>query len=269
MLICIDAGNSSITYGIYKENELVCTFKTMTQETTSIKRMYDDFMLALKEYGLLLYDMEFAMISNVVERLNSIFKEFCKKINIECYFIEYNSPLGLTNTLKEAVDLAADTYVGCYQATYKYPLPLVVIDLGSVTNITLVNEKREIEGGVIYPGIISSYRHVASMIAPSIKITASPVDTIIGKDKKEAMNTGMLYGSVNAINGILSMIREDKGYEYMNVIITGGLGFYLSSYIDGAIYDENLIIDGLNNIYNEIGKKLYLRTKDKPIISSD
>ena len=67
MLICIDAGNSSITYGIYKENELVCTFKTMTQETTSIKKMYDDFMLALKEYGLLLYDMEFAMISNVVD----------------------------------------------------------------------------------------------------------------------------------------------------------------------------------------------------------
>lgn len=269
MLICIDAGNSSITYGIYKEKELVCTFKTMTQETTSLKRMYDDFMLALKEYGLLLYDMEFAMISNVVERLNPIFKEFCKKINIECYFIEYNSPLGLSNALREEADLAIDTYVGCYQAAYKYPLPLVVIDLGSVTTITLVNEKKEIEGGVIYPGIISSYRHVASMIAPSIKITASPVENIIGKDKKEAMNCGMLYGSVNAINGILSMIRDEKGYEYMNVIITGGLGFYLSSYIDGAIYDENLIIDGLNNIYNEIGKKLYLRTKDKPIISSD
>lgn len=269
MLICIDAGNSSITYGIYKENELVCTFKTMTQETTSLKKMYDDFMLALKEYGLLLYDMEFAMISNVVDRLDAIFKEFCKKINIECYFIEYNSPLGLTNKLKIEEDLAPDTYVGCFQAAYKYPLPLVVIDLGSVTNITLVNESKEIEGGVIYPGIISSYRYIANMIAPSIKITASPVDTIIGKDKKEAMNSGMLYGSVNAINGILSNIRDEKGYEYMNVIITGGLGFYLFSYIDGATYDENLIIDGLNSIYNEIGKKLYLRTKDKPIISSD
>ena len=68
---------------------------------------------------------------------------------------------------------------------------------------------------------------------------------------------------------MISMIREEKQYEYMNVIMSGGLAQYAYQYIDGATYVENLLLEGLKDVYYDIGKKLYLRTKDNRGISND
>ena len=262
MLICIDAGNSTIIYAIYKEKELVCTFKTLTKETTSLKKMYDDFMLALNEFGLLLYDMEFAMIASVVDKLNPIFQEFCKKINIECYFIDYTSPLGLDNLLEDKTSVEADVLVQAYQATKKCPVPLVVVDFGTTTTITLINENKEIEGIVSYLGIGKAIKELNSNSSMGYSLAFEFKDSILGKNSRDSLENGLLYGTTYAINGIISQIREEHDYEYMNVIVTGGIGHYIYPFIEGATYDENLIIDGLNDIYQDIGKRLNLRTKD-------
>ncbi len=262
MLICVDAGNSTIIYAIYKERELVCTFKTLTKETTSLKKMYDDFMLALSEYGLLVYDMEFAMIASVVDKLNPIFQEFCKKINIECYFIDSNSPLGLDNMFEENTVVEADVLVQAYQATKKSPVPLVIVDFGTTTTITLINEFKTIEGSVVFPGIGKAIKELNSNANMAYSLAFEFKDSILGKNSHDSLENGLLYGTMYAINGIISQIRDEHNYEYMNVIVTGGIGHYIYPFIDGATYDENLIIDGLCDIYQDIGKKLNLRTKD-------
>ncbi|MBP5407842.1 MAG: type III pantothenate kinase [Bacilli bacterium] len=269
MLICVDVGNSNINFGLFKEDELVCTFKFSCAEITSIKKMYDNFILALNEYGLLLYDMEFAMISSANENFSNILKEFCKKINVECYFVDYNSPLGLENKFYYKEDLGPDLFIECYEASKKYPLPLFVVDLGTTSNIILVNENREIEGGITYGGLLSAYK--ASKINSTSFLRFSPISdpNIIGKRISECLQSGILYGSVYAINNMISLIREEKHYEYMNVVISGGLAQYVYQYIDGAIYYENLLLEGLKDIYQDIGKKLYLRTKDNRMISND
>ena len=91
--------------------------------------------------------MEFAVISCVVENLNQILKEFCKKINIECYFIDNLSPLGIYNKTEDTV--GADLLAGAYEAVKLYHLPLVLVDFGTATNITLINENSEITDGNI------------------------------------------------------------------------------------------------------------------------
>ena len=261
MIICVDVGNSSINFGIYKENELICTFKSSTKEVTSFNKLKEEFSIALNEYGLLQYDMEFMMISSVVERLNVLLKKLSEELKIECYFINYNSPLGIGINFNNKEEVPSDLLVGCYQAASKYQLPLVVVDIGTATTIMMVNGRKEIDGGLIYPGVISSYKHLYNDTAVVGKVSQVLPKRVIGKSIIECLQNAMLYGSMNAINGMVEMLREEAGYEYMNVIVTGGLSNYLSPFIDGAITDENLILDGLNDIYLNIGKRLYLRTK--------
>ena len=267
MLICIDVGNSNINFGLFKGDELLCTFKFSCLEITSTKKMYDIFLLALNEYGLLLYDMEFAMISCANERIENILKEFCKKINIECYFIDENSPLGLDVKMNDKI--GPDLFVECFEAVKKYPLPLVIVDLGTTSNIILVNENKEIEGGVLFAGLLAAYKNTNLNNTSFLRFSPISDPNVIGKNTSESLQSGILYGSISALNNMISMIREEKQYEYMNVIMSGGLAQYAYQYIDGATYVENLLLEGLKDVYYDIGKKLYLRTKDNRWISND
>lgn len=262
MLICVDAGNTNITFGIYKNNELVCTFRSDTKETTSVDKLIDDFNIGLNEYGLIAYDMEFAMIASVVDRIDDILKEFCKKINVEYYFINYLSPLGLTNKLENIEETGADLLVGAYQASKKYVLPLVVVDMGTATTLLVVSEKKEILGGAILPGVMSSYDNLFKNASKLAKLNVGIPSNVISKNTMECMRSGMVYGTSQSINGMIELMKDELNVSNLNVVITGGIASFIYPFINGAIYDDNLIIEGLKDIYEDIGKKLYLRTKE-------
>lgn len=255
MLLCVDVGNSNITFGIYKDKELIETFRMETKEITSLNQLSEQFSIITNTYSYLLNDFDYVIIDSVVPRIDIILEKFFIKNHLNYMFIDYNSPIGIDIKIDNPSELGSDLLVGAYQAYNKYGGPCLVVDMGTATTLFLINKNREFLGGVIYPGVLSSF---GNLLKDTSKLNMKGIDApsnVIGRNTNDCLQSGMLYGSSEAINGLINLIKSESGIDDFKIIITGGIASFLHPYINNSIYDENLLLDGLCSIYESFIKK--------------
>ena len=255
MIICVDAGNTNITYGIYKNDELYCTFRSETKEITSRQKMLDDFLGGLNQYMLDPKDIEYAIISSVVPSIDATFEYVFSKLEIFYKFIDYNSNIGVDIKIDDPSELGSDLLVAAYQVINKYPLPSIIIDMGTATTIFAIDEKSALIGGMIYPGLISSYNNLVKDTSKLVKTNLSIPENVISKSTVSCMQSGMFYGTSSMINEVVRLMKDELNTQDVTVVITGGVASFMHPYINDSIYDENLILDGLKSIYMKYIKK--------------
>lgn len=254
MILCIDVGNSNITYGLYKDKELVCAFRAGTKEITCDEILKQDFLMGINQHGIHENDLECAIVDSVVPVIDGLLLKLFEYLKIDYYFVTSNSPLGVTIDIDNPQELGSDILVGAFSAANKYMLPLLVVDMGTATTIALINEKKEIKGCIIYPGLLSSYNNLIKDTSKLVRANVAMPVNVLGKNTIESMQSGMVYGTSCAVNGMINMIKEEYGLNNVNIIITGGISSFMHQYITDSIYDENLILDGLYEIYNLVVK---------------
>lgn len=255
MLLCIDVGNSNITFGIYKDKVLIDSFRMETKEITSLNQLSEQFSIISNSYSYVLKDFEFIIVDSVVPRIDAILEKYFIKNQLNYKFIDYNSMIGINIKIDNPSELGSDLLVGAYQAYNKYGGPCLVVDMGTATTLFLLNESADFLGGVIYPGVLSSFGNLIKDTSKLNMKGIEAVSNVIGKNTNDCMQSGMLYGSSEAINGLVSLIKAESGIDNFKVIITGGIASFLHPYINNSIYDENLLLDGLCNIYESFVKK--------------
>lgn len=255
MILCIDVGNSNITYGLYKNDILVNTFRMETKEIKSVESLEEQFNFVSLNYRFLINEIKYVIIDSVVPRIDPIIFEFFKEKNIDSKFIDASSQIDIDIQIDNPSELGSDLLVGAYQAIYKYGGPCIVIDMGTATTLALVSDKKEFLGGIIYPGVLSSFNN---LVKDTSKLTMASVEappSVIGKNTVECLQSGMLYASSEAVNGLVRMMIEESEMKDVKIIITGGIASFLHPYIKNSIYDENLLLDGLYNIYKNYIRK--------------
>ncbi|MDD3171375.1 MAG: type III pantothenate kinase [Bacilli bacterium] len=251
MLLCIDIGNTNIVFGIYDQEKLLDSFRIETNYQKTVDEYGIRFLEMIKFKEIDKSDITGVIIASVVPQLDGVFeKMILKYIKIAPIFVNSGIKTGINVKLDNPKQLGADILVGAVAATKKYGAPVIVIDMGTAITFAYVTSKKELLGGIIIPGIKTSY---SSLIQKASRLEEANIGipkNIIGRDTVSAIQSGMIYGTSSLIDGIIRKIKKEKGD--CQVIITGGEARYVLDFLEEKVINEDdLILDGLNYIYNK------------------
>ena len=252
MILAIDIGNTNIVVGCIDEEKIYFTERLSTVRTKTELEYAVDLKTVLDIYHIKRTDIEGCIISSVVPQITGIAKLAAEKIlKKEVMVLGPGVKTGLNIVMDNPGQLGADLVADAVAGLDSYPVPLVVIDMGTATTISVVNSKKQYIGGMIMPGVGISLDALTARASQLSGISIDAPRHIIGKNTIECMKSGVLYSNAAALDGIIDRIEEELG-EKTTVIATGGLAKKIVSHCrKEIILDEELLLKGLMLIYRK------------------
>lgn len=252
MLIVIDIGNTNITMGLFKEEEIVGNYRL----TTKLQRTSDEYGFMLLSFltasNIKAVEIKDVIIASVVPKIMYSFTNSIKKyLHKEPIIIGPGIKTGVSIKIDNPKSLGADRLVDVAGAYYIYGGACLVIDFGTATTFDVISEHAEFIGGVTAPGIGISSNALSSQAAKLPEIEIKKPKDIIAKDTVSSMQAGIVYGYIGLTENIITSIKESYD-KPLKVISTGGLGriiFNETDLID--VYDPDLTFKGLKIIYDK------------------
>lgn len=251
MLLAIDVGNTNTVFGIHDGTDWINQWRSATDSTKTADDHASWLWRLADMHGVDLGRINGCVISTVVPQAVFNFRNLARRyLNVEPMFIgEPGINLGMEIRIRRPEQVGADRIVAALGAHKIYPGNLIVIDSGTATTFDVVAEDGAFEGGIISPGINLSMKalHDAAAQLPRIAIQRPP--HVIGQDTVTAMQSGVFWGYIDLIDGLVKRIRMEYG-KPMKVVATGGV----ASLFEGAsetidYYDQDIVIRGLLEIY--------------------
>ena len=246
MLLAIDLGNTNIKYGVFDGDNLLASFRVSSR----ISRTADEYGSVL--VGLL-HDrgIDGIIFSSVIPALNYTICHMCEYFfGITPLMIGPGIKTGLNIKAENPREVGADIIVNSVSAFTKYGGPVVVIDFGTATTFDVINEKCELLGVVIAPGIKTSLEGLATKTAQLPMVELDAPKTVIGKNTKHCMQAGIIFGFAGLVENILRKIKKEMGVDSIKVVATGGLGEIIAREVKTiSVVDRTLTLDGLKTIY--------------------
>ena len=250
MLLAIDIGNTNIKIGIFDGDELRATWNI----ATGIHRTADEYG------GVLLNLMERKKVSpskitgialcSVVPPLVPAFVELCRKyLDCEPLVVEAGVKTGMRIRLDNPREVGSDRVVDAVAAQHLYGKPLIIVDLGTATTFSVVSQEGDYLGGAIAPGIVIATEALYTRTAALPRIRLSRPEQAIGRSTVAAMQSGIIFGHVGLIEGMIRRIEQELGSK-AKVIATGGQAHFLAREIPIVeIVNPDLTLIGLRLIY--------------------
>lgn len=250
MILAIDIGNTNIVVGGITDGKI----DFMSRIATDKKRTVDEYgvMLSgvLSLYNMKTSSIEGAIIASVVPPVLNVIKTAVQKVTgKEPLIVGPGIKTGMNVLMDNPATVGTDLIVCAVAALKFYKPPIIFVDMGTATTISVVDSKGNYIGGNIMPGVIVSYEAVSSRTAQLPHVSFETPKQVIGKNTIDCMHSGMIYGSAAMIDGCIDRMEEELG-EKASLVITGGLGKFIAPYCKHNIeYREELLLDGLYAIY--------------------
>ncbi|MCA1037743.1 MULTISPECIES: type III pantothenate kinase [Bacillaceae] len=250
MIFVFDVGNTNIVLGVYDGEELKHHWRIETNRNKT-EDEYGMIVKSLFEHvNLSFSNIDGIIISSVVPPIMFALERMCQK-----YF--HHKPLvvgpgiktGLNIKYENPREVGADRIVNAVAAIHEYGGPLIIVDFGTATTYCYINADKQYMGGAIAPGVNISTEALYSKAAKLPRIEIARPEHIVGKNTVAAMQSGIVYGYVGQVEGIVKRMK-DQSDENPLVIATGGLANLIaqeSNMID--IVDPFLTLKGLQLIY--------------------
>jgi type III pantothenate kinase len=244
MLLAIDIGNTNIVLALYKGDKLF----RIERIPSHPKRIPHPATLIKGE------TIRGAIISSVVPSLT---KKITKLLNdleinpVKIVSIQDIENFGIKIKVKNKAEVGRDRLVNAVSVIKKYRLPAVVVDFGTATTFDVISKKQEYLGGAIAPGMGLARDALYQKTAKLPRIKIKPPNRIIGNDTKSAMQSGLVYGYVSMVEGMVKRI-EKKLKAKPIVIATGGYAKLIGKYTKiFAVVDPYLTLEGLRLLANQ------------------
>lgn len=262
MLLVFDIGNTNIVIGLFDGEKLI--HKWRLQSNT--KKSVDDYAVDMVELFLNekidCLKIHGCIIGSVVPILTGIINEAVKKFLIEevskkiLIIGDDKTELPIEIKIKNKKEIGHDRLINSIAGFQKFGGNLIVIDFGTATTFDVVGEFGEYLGGVISPGINLSLKALHDMTAQLPKISIKPQKNVIGTNTIEAMNSGVYFGYISLIEGMINRIEQELNCKTTR-IITGGLAEIFKDALKDSIqhHEPDLTLDGLRFIYENNGFK--------------
>ncbi|MFJ7748039.1 type III pantothenate kinase [Peribacillus sp. NPDC097295] len=250
MIFVLDVGNTNTVLGVYDEEIL----KYHWRIETSRNKTEDEYGMVIKSLlqheGLSFNQFDGIIISSVVPPIMFALERMCKKyFGIKPLIVGPGIKTGLNIKYENPREVGADRIVNAVAGIQEYGSPLIIVDFGTATTYCYINEEKQYMGGAIAPGIGISTEALYSKASKLPRIEISRPDGIIGKNTVSAMQSGILYGYVGQVEGIVNRMKAQSNLE-PTVIATGGLATLIaneSTVID--VVEPFLTLKGLQLIY--------------------
>lgn len=250
MILVMDIGNTNIVVGCIEGQKTYFIERMATDK----RRTELEYAISLKNvlelYDIRVEDLEGGIISSVVPSLTK-----CVQCAVEKLLrrkVKVVGP-GLKNGLKIKTDnpaqLGSDQVVNAVAALAQYAPPLLIVDLGTATTISVINRGGSYTGGLIMPGLKIALDSLVSGTAQLTQVSLDMPKRLIGSNTADCMKSGALYGHASAIDGLITRIEEELG-EKCTVVATGGLASLVVPLCKRKIIlEDDLLLKGLQIIY--------------------
>ena len=252
MLLAIEQGNTNTLFAVHDGETWIAQWRSATEST----RTADEYAVWLSQLfemnGLSIKSLSGCIISSVVPQSIFNLRNLSRRyLHVEPLIIGENAELGVAVRIDKPSEAGADRLVNAIGAHIVYPGPLIVIDSGTATTFDIVAADGGFEGGIIAPGVNLSMQalHEAAAKLPRIAIQRPEGGRVVGADTVSAMQSGVFWGYIGLIEGLIRRIKDERG-EHLTVVATGGV----VSLFEGATdmidhYDPDLTIRGLLEIH--------------------
>jgi len=257
MLLAIDVGNTNTVFAVFAEDGSIKGEWRSTSDSNKTADEFSVWLTCLMEMkGMSPKDISGAIIASVVPAMVFNLKSLCRTyFDCEPMVVgEGGLDLGIEALLPRPEEVGADRLVNGYAAAQKYGGPIIIIDFGTATTFDVVDGEGRYIGGAISPGINLSIEALHMAAAKLPRVAISKPQNAIGTSTIEAMQSGIFWGYVGLIEGMVARIMKEHG-ERMKVIGTGGLASLFAEATDKIeITDADLTMNGLLAIYRRNSK---------------
>lgn len=250
MILAIDIGNTNIVIGCI-EGEKVCFVERVSTDQAKTELEYAvQFKALLEIYRIDVGDITGSIISSVVPPINNVMKVSLEKLfKKEPLFVGPGIKTGLNILMDNPGQLGSDLVVNAVAGLRYYGAPIIMIDMGTATTISVVDNKKNYVGGMILPGVKVSLDSLVNRTSQLPRISLEAPKKIIGKNTIECMKSGIVMGQASCLDGMIERIFDELGYK-APVVATGGLAAGIVPYCrQKIICDNELTLKGLGVLY--------------------
>jgi len=250
MLLAIDIGNTNTTFGVFDGEKLRATWRM----ATGVNQMADEYaallLNLLHHQGLDTSDIKEVALCSVVPPLLTTFEELCRRyFQVSPLVVGPGVKTGVRIRMDNPREVGTDRIVNAAAAHHLYSGPVIIVDLGTATTFDTVSKEGDYIGGVIAPGIVTAAEALFTKAAALPRVELVRPKQAIGSNTVTAMQSGIVFGYVGLIEGIVTRIQKELEEE-ATVVATGGYAELIAqetTVIDRV--DPNVTLIGLRLIY--------------------
>ena len=252
MILTIEIGNSTITLGGVEGSDIRFECRINTDRVKTSDTYCIDLKTLFEIYGIDMASIEGVIIASVVPQvLNSVRTAIRKLLNTEPLVVGPGLKTGLDIRLENPGQMGADLVAADVAALSEHKPPLIVIDMGTATTMTVLDPNGAHLGGCVCPGVKISLEALTgnTSLLPGIQLD-SPKQAL-GRNTADAMRSGIMFGTASMLDGMIDRFRAETGWDF-TIVATGGLAKRIVPLCHNEIvYDRHLIIKGLARLYRD------------------
>ncbi|MDO5350139.1 MAG: type III pantothenate kinase [Lachnospiraceae bacterium] len=252
MILAIDMGNTNIVLGGIDEHKTYFVERITTNQAKTDLEYAVNLKDILEIHDIHPSQIEGAILSSVVPPLNiTILRAVEKILGKKPLLVGSGMKTGLNILMDNPKTVGSDMIVDAVAAIHEFPKPIIVIDMGTATTMSVVDKSGNYCGGVILPGLKVSLDSLSGKTAQLPYISLETPGKVIGKNTIDCMRSGIIYGNVAQIDGIIDRMEEELG-EKASIVATGGLARLITPLCRHKIvYDDALLLKGLLLLYRK------------------
>ncbi len=252
MVLAVDIGNSNIVLGCFEGEKIHFIERLSTNQNYTMLEYTVMIKNTLELNNMSGQVFKGGIISSVVPSVTHAVEAAMVRLGVDpVMVVGPGIKTGLKICLDNPAQLGSDRVADAIAAIHEYLCPLIIVDMGTATTVSVINREKEFLGGMIIPGLRVSLDSLSMRTSQLPKISLDPPKKVIGSNTVDCMKSGIIYSTASSIEGVIMRIEEELG-EKCTVVSTGGLAKAIIPYCRrDIVIDDQLLLKGLMIIYNK------------------
>lgn len=250
MILAVDIGNTNIVIGCIRDEEILFNERVSTNHKATDLEYAIQIKNIFEIHEMDTSEIDGAIVSSVVPSITEAVENAVKKLTgCKPLVVGPGMKTGLRITIDNPAQLGSDLVVDAVAGIKHYGAPLIIIDMGTATTISVIDKDENYTGTLIIPGMRTSLDALVSGAAQLPKVKLDPPKRVVGTNTSESMANGVMYYTAAGLDGCIDRIERELG-EKCTVVATGGLAGTITPLCQKeVILDDDLLLKGLMILY--------------------